>query len=570
MTTADESLPPVVSGTQVAAPLARQGFWERFDRWSASAGERLNPILVKETRQALKSKQFLITFALVLICGWAWSILGIALSEASRGAREAGGEMFFGYFVILSFPLLVIVPFSAYRSLASEWEDNTYELLSISALKPHQIVSGKLGSSLLQIALYLSAIAPCLAFTYLLRGIDLPTMLFLLFWLVVNAISSTLLALCAATISRAKHWQVIMSVVLVAGCLLNFSSFGIALAGEMLFSPFRMLYFDQGGFWAVCGMILTAAIGYDVMFFLIARAALMFSSENRSTGLRICMVVQYLLFMGWAFWFWLFLYPSHEFLAVFAMLVGIHWWVMGMFLIGERPELSQRAKRNLPQSFVGRMFWISFNPGSGTGYLFVLGNLASAMVVLLAAPAVFSAVEPILGTRVANFDAVNFTQLVTFCGLGLCYMAIYLGLTRLILLALRPYTQVTLMLAVLIHVMLVLAGTLVPLTIQLSLNSYRTGYSLLQVSNFFWTLEEIIGRQGIPAGDLTVVLTAVPLLAALVVLFNLPSVGRELRQQRVAAPQRVQQEEQLLHPAPEPPRYVSPWDEPPQADTMRR
>ena len=41
-------------------------------------GDRLNPILVKETRQALKSKQFTITFGLLLIAVWAWTILGVA------------------------------------------------------------------------------------------------------------------------------------------------------------------------------------------------------------------------------------------------------------------------------------------------------------------------------------------------------------------------------------------------------------------------------------------------------------------------------------------------------------
>ena len=40
--------------------------------------------------------------------------------------------MMSGYYCILAFPLLVIVPFSAFRSLAAEREDGTYELLSIT------------------------------------------------------------------------------------------------------------------------------------------------------------------------------------------------------------------------------------------------------------------------------------------------------------------------------------------------------------------------------------------------------------------------------------------------------
>jgi len=37
--------------------------------------------------------------------------------------------------------------------------------------RARQIISGKLGSAALQVLVYLSALAPCLAFTYLLRGL---------------------------------------------------------------------------------------------------------------------------------------------------------------------------------------------------------------------------------------------------------------------------------------------------------------------------------------------------------------------------------------------------------------
>ena len=46
----------------------RQGSaWAAVERFLVYAGDRLNPILVKETRQALKSFQFTATFVLVLI-----------------------------------------------------------------------------------------------------------------------------------------------------------------------------------------------------------------------------------------------------------------------------------------------------------------------------------------------------------------------------------------------------------------------------------------------------------------------------------------------------------------------
>ena len=50
---------------------------ERLDGGIERFGESLNPILVKESRQALKSNQFLITFTLLLACAWGWSTSSI-------------------------------------------------------------------------------------------------------------------------------------------------------------------------------------------------------------------------------------------------------------------------------------------------------------------------------------------------------------------------------------------------------------------------------------------------------------------------------------------------------------
>ena len=121
------------------------------------AGEWLNPILVKEARQALKSRQFVVTFGLVLLYSWGVSIVGLAMigPEATYGAN--GPVMFGWYYAGLAFCLLIVVPFGAFRSLAVEQEERTYELLSITALKPRQIVSGKLGSAVVQMLVYLSA-----------------------------------------------------------------------------------------------------------------------------------------------------------------------------------------------------------------------------------------------------------------------------------------------------------------------------------------------------------------------------------------------------------------------------
>ena len=92
--------------------------------------------------------------------------------------HETGREFFSAYYIVFSVAIFVIVPFTAYRSLLSERDLNTFELLSITTLSPRRIVAGKLLSSLVQLFIYYSAIAPFIAFTYCLNGITITMIAF--------------------------------------------------------------------------------------------------------------------------------------------------------------------------------------------------------------------------------------------------------------------------------------------------------------------------------------------------------------------------------------------------------
>ena len=90
-------------------------------------------------------------------------------------------------------------PAIRWRSLASEREDGTFELLSITALNSRQIVTGKLGSSVLQMLVYYSALAPCIVFTYLLQGIDIITIVLMLVLTMMISILLSAAGLVVAT-----------------------------------------------------------------------------------------------------------------------------------------------------------------------------------------------------------------------------------------------------------------------------------------------------------------------------------------------------------------------------------
>ena len=105
MTSLDEPLAAEATEFVPVLPATRSG---RLEELLARLSERLNPILVKEARQALHSRQFITTFLFMLAAAWCWSILGLTLMGPGIGCSTDGPAMFSIYHLILAFPLLIV------------------------------------------------------------------------------------------------------------------------------------------------------------------------------------------------------------------------------------------------------------------------------------------------------------------------------------------------------------------------------------------------------------------------------------------------------------------------------
>jgi hypothetical protein len=563
MSTIEEAMEIVSNGASQRPPIGRL---RRIGDWLERAGEWLNPLLVKECRQALKSRQFALTFSLVLLLCWLWSIAGIARLGPTVEYRFDGPEMFFGYYLILAFPLLVVVPYSAYRSLIAEREDNTFELVAITTLKPRQIAGGKLGSAVLQILVYFSAAAPCLAFTYMLRGIDMLTIGWILFYTFLGSIGFSLAALLLATAAKEKHWQIVVSVALVIGLFYSFTG-ACAACYESLRYPW--MQFHESGWWIANLAFLTAYGSTFALLYLAAGAQLTFTADNRSTPLRIAMLAQHVLFAGWMSFvpFYAAKHGGADDLPAISIMVAvtymtfttIYWYVMGAFMEGESTDLSARVKRGLPKSFMGRVFFTWFNPGPGTGYMFAVGNALAAAIFASAVSWYWQ--TGVLAGRPGMPSFNNAFDLIWFL---LGYLVIYLGIANLILRLLRRVAVVTLATSVLMQLLLLLAGWGIPKVIALSNDQYiNSGYSLLYITDPFMSCWEVFEPlRGFSANAFPMRLVLIP-VAGLVFFLNLLYVVPDVQQVRIAKPKRVEEEDEALeasaHPQVAQPR--NPWDE---------
>ncbi len=525
--------------------------WQSWDNRLIWLSDWFNPILVKETRQALRSWQFTVTFVLLLVACWVVTIGGVAMIGPSIYYAAGGGELLRAYYAILSLPLLVVVPFAAFRSLSAEREDNTFDLVSITTLGPRQIISGKLASAVVQMIVYFSAITPCLAFTYLLRGVDAPTIALLLMYTFFASLALSMLGLLLAAISKMRYNQLILSVGFVALLLGAFTS-AQDLATEMI--RFGYLFWGDHQFWVIHVLAATFYVSTFALAFLATAAIITFPTENRSTPLRIVMLVQQASLVGWVSYAWIAggFRQNAYYAVLLALLAGGYWFAMGAMLNGEQPQMSRRAMRSLPQSLIGRAFFTWLNPGPSSGYMFSVANLTSILMLCLAPLLVVAQSSSPIG------GWFSVAPTIYFLVIGWSYLVAYLGLGCLVVALLRKLSPVSMFASVLLHLLLVLAGSGIPTSIQwMSLELQNEAYSYLQATNPFWTLIYILNFD--PAPEAQVLAFIVPSAAICILLLNLPSLVREVQQVRLALPVRVAEDEAALHPSPES-LPQNPWD----------
>ncbi len=260
---------------------------ESVDRICERTGDAINPILVKEARQALKSRQFIITFSALLLAALGWTIIGSLSMMPQIYTSPSAPRMLIGYYFVLAVPMLLVVPMAAYRSLESEIEDGTLELLSISTLSPWQIVLGKLASAMLQMALYFVALFPCVAYAYNLRGVDLPTTFMILGILLVTALMLTIASLFMAAISSSRSGRITSLFVIAATLLVTQWSLGSVVVS--LITRGNPLSREELVFALTASVTISVSLG--LLLLTTTAAQLTPESENRSTKIRLAMLL---------------------------------------------------------------------------------------------------------------------------------------------------------------------------------------------------------------------------------------------------------------------------------------
>ena len=404
---------------------------DRVLPWLEDKSDWLSPLVVKEVRQVVRGREFNYSFGASLAAGLAVAFFGAA--DALTGSGTSGRWTFVALMGCLSILGLVVVPLGAFSALRNERMEQTLELITLTTLSARRIVVGKLLAQGVKLATLFAAMAPFLAMSFLLGGIDFVTILISLLVLFMWSLWSCAICLFSSTLLKSRAMS---GVVFGAVAVVLFIVFGIG----------RTLFLFRGGgvsvgvsggagtgaeIWWALAIATTICAVTMINLVLLAENRLSLPTENRATPLRVGFLVQFLLIAAWILTF-INEPPRIKSNAVEALGVigGCHLAIVAMFTVTEDLAVPRRVLRRMGPVTWWRGVLAMLQPGGGRGALYVLLQ----MLLLLFTASLFDA------------SWVTFRWLLAICG----YICFFTGVPALAFRLLKPADDSSLRLRVVV------------------------------------------------------------------------------------------------------------------------
>jgi len=334
----------------------------------------LNPIVIKELRQGVRSwtvtGMLLFFLALLFLAS-----LGFLVGQSIDGNVNLalGGRMFSVFVIILAAASVFFIPLYTGVRVAAERQDNNPDLLYVSTLSPARIILGKFLCSTYLVVLFFSACMPFMAFTNLLRGVDLLTVFFILAFLFLLVCASNSIAIFLACIPASRPFKVLFA---LAGFILSFWVVIPIWASLELMGAGVGAMMAQPNFWLGCLVAFGLGLAVMGLFFVLSVALISPPSANRARPVRIYFTWFWgfggLVAWGWS-WrtadpLWLWAWTGWTACLLALTLVAT---------ISNSDQLSLRVRRTIPPSSAKRLVAFFFFNGAAGGLLWVAGLFAA-------------------------------------------------------------------------------------------------------------------------------------------------------------------------------------------------
>jgi hypothetical protein len=444
-----------------------------FD-WLERTSDRLSPLVVKEVRQLARGREFHVSFGISLLIGLAVASLGAA--DALDGKGTSGGWTFSALMVCLGLLGLAVVPLGAFNALRNERLEQTLELITLTALSPRRVVIGKLLAQGVRLATLFAGLAPFVAMSFLLGGIDFASILLSMAILFMWSLWA-----CAACLFLSSMFKTrAMSGVLFGGVGV------VLLLVLVVFGGSRIAYFFvmSGGSLSM-GSSSGSSFGWPLAIMtsfclvsmanlvLLAENRLSLPSENRITPLRVGLLVQFLLIVLWTLSY---INDTGHVLSragwALAVFGGIHLALVALFAVTEDLVLPRRVLLRMRSRPSWQRPFAMFLPGGGRGAIYMLVQMAILLVVAW----LFAAIDS---------RAIPFTWVLAMCG----YICFYTGVPTAILRRARPSAAVSFLVRVVVVVLVPVAMLLPDIIVYMwQPSAFDGSYSARHLVDPFRTL----------------------------------------------------------------------------------
>lgn len=329
----------------------------------------LNPIVIKELRQAVRS--WAVTGMLLLFLTTLFIVsLGFLVFQSFDvdPDTQLGGSMFYCFVIILAAASIFFIPLYVGIRVASERQENNPDLFYVSTLSPARIIRGKFLCGAYMALLFFSACMPFMAFTNLLRGVDLPSIFFILFYLFLAVCAANMVAIFLACIPASRPFRILFA---LAGFFASFWLIipAVGLSFEFMRSGIGATMGERN-FWI--GTISAILIGAAItgLFYVLSVALISPISANRALPLRIYITIIWLL-GGFLALGWVMKTGTANVIYAWAIPTYVLMLFSLLAVISNTDPLSQRVRRAIPQSPLKRALSFVFFNGAAGGLVWV-------------------------------------------------------------------------------------------------------------------------------------------------------------------------------------------------------
>jgi hypothetical protein len=350
----------------------------RFHRFRARLDDWINPIVVKELRQAVQSR--FVVAALLILLTIQLSATGIYLlvSESPVMDFEAGWQVFSVlYGVLLGVSMLFVPLYTAIRIIA-ERSDNNIDLLFITTIKPRSIVAGKLIAATILTILTFSACMPFMVFTYFLRGIDLPSIFVVLILGFLIVIVCSQLGIFIASIPVNRIFKLLFGIIGFLAFLMIY--FAVMASVSNLIRTGIGSRVDNLQFWEGVIGFLGLIVFMVGVFFTSSVALITPVAANRALPVRLFITIAWPLSVAGVLLV-SFYEKFHRPVILWLVLFNSIFAVAIFVAVSERDRLGRRVLRSIPPSRMRRALAFPVFSGAASGLLWSCTGICLSLLV---------------------------------------------------------------------------------------------------------------------------------------------------------------------------------------------